>query len=93
MYSPPPSQTLERAGVSDAPFAWIEAKHHLAERNEVEGAFLGWADRESAQGTAPSPRVTASRARRAMLSKSRAAIIDGATIQLPPTAATEGRLR
>ena len=48
LYSPPPSQTRERARRRDAPLARIEAQHHLAERDDVETAFLRRPQRESA---------------------------------------------
>ena len=48
MYSPPPSHDLELAGGADAPLARIEAKHDLAERDEVVAALLGRPDRETA---------------------------------------------
>ncbi len=37
---------LEAAGGADARVSRIQAQHHLAERDEVEAAFLGWPDGE-----------------------------------------------
>ena len=39
LYSPPPSQTSERAGVADPSLAGVESQHHFAECDEVEPAL------------------------------------------------------
>ena len=62
----------ERARGRDATVARVEAKHHLAERNEVVAAVLGRLDREEAHAaTATDASSTASRARRSISSKRR----------------------
>ena len=56
LYSPPPSQTPERAGGADAPLARVEAEHDLAERDQVVAALLGGADLEDAHARPPAMR-------------------------------------
>ena len=93
LYSPPPSQTRNLRAVRIASLAGIEAEHDLAERDDVERTFLCRPDGQAAHGSSPLPRRTASRAKRVTVAKSRAAISSSATIQLPPTAATDGSAR
>ena len=82
----------ERAGGADSPLAGIEAQHDLSERHQVVGALrrgpdLEWRRRGRAH-RAPSETASAARVRRVIEAKSPEAISDGATIQLPPIAAT-----
>ena len=84
---------LEPAGSANPPLARIEPEHDLAQRDEVVAALLRRPNREPAHRLTSVTRVAASRARRVIATKSRAAISSGATIQLPPTAATDGSAR
>ena len=84
---------LEPASGADAPLAGIEAEHDLTEGDQVIAALGGRPDRQSGHRATPAARVNASRDSRVIAAKSRAAMRSGATIQLPPTAATDGSAR
>src|SRR4051794_3448403 len=84
---------LEPAGGADAPLTRIEAQHDLAERDEVVPALARRANGEAAHCATSAARTSASRVSRVTAVKSRAAISSGATIQLPPTARTDGSAR
>ena len=79
----------EGAGGADAPFAGIEAQHHLAERDEVVAARSGAANRERAHGRACATIATASAASFAMPAKSLLRRSDGCD---HPAAARRQRL-
>ena len=84
----------KRAGRAHASFAWIKAQHDLAERDEVVAARLGGPDRRARswpglRGDENGLLGEARHGREIAVRRSSA----GATIQLPPTAATEGRRR
>ncbi len=83
---------IERAGVSDPSVARVESQHHLAECDEIEPALARGSRRECHVVTAAAT-ATASAVSRRIASKSSEAIRSGATIQLPPTAATFGTAR
>ena len=96
LYSPPPSQTVEITGGGDADVAGVQAQHDLAGGDEVPAALRG----RAGDGMRPQPwrraaatAPTASAVRSRIRPKSPAASRSLATIQLPPHAATCGRLR
>ncbi len=80
---------VERAGVPDPPVSRVEPQHHLAECDEVEPALARGSQHER-HDVAAAAIATASAVSRRIASKSPAVTRSGATIQLPPTAATLG---
>ena len=78
---------------SQPALARVQSQHHLTERHQVIAAFLRGPDGEAAHARASATSVTASSLSDEIAAKSLLRISSGATIQLPPIAATAGSRR
>ena len=83
----------ELARVAHAALAGVQPQHHLAEGDEVVAALIGGPHGKDGHPRAAAAIETASAASLEIASKSPLRMSAGATIQLPPTAATVGRDR